>query len=131
MKTAYEYLSEKGPRPPFSPRVVYHKIGDLLTYFSEDVPCHAERVDELLTAFWSDEDKRLVGCKIKGFMGLVDRIKTDFEIEIDHDDQFDLNYILSFIAPKEPSLHARFDTYRSIKQLPGDKIIPKRDLASC
>ena len=44
----------------------YSRDGDCVFCHIEDVPYHAERVDELLTVYLAEDDRRLVGAQIKG-----------------------------------------------------------------
>jgi len=44
----------------------YSRDGDCVFCHVEDVPYVAERVDELLTVYLAEDDRRLVGAQIKG-----------------------------------------------------------------
>jgi hypothetical protein len=45
---------------------VYIPEGDCVTFYMDDTPCHAVRLNELATVYVSDsEPDRLVGCQIK------------------------------------------------------------------
>jgi hypothetical protein len=69
-----DYLKDRQPKE-FVSRPLYFKEGDFVSYFLEDCPYLAERVDELLTVYRAMDDKgRLVGCKIKGVRKLQQRM---------------------------------------------------------
>lgn len=51
---------------PSRPGCYYSKDGDCVFCHVEDVSYTAERVDELLTVYLADDDRRLVGAQIKG-----------------------------------------------------------------
>lgn len=51
---------------PTRPGCFYSKDGDCVFCHIEDVPYFAERVDELLTVYLAEDDRRLVGAQIKG-----------------------------------------------------------------
>lgn len=52
----------------------YSPDGDFLTLHLEDVDYFAQRVDDLLTVYLADDNKRLVGCKIKGVRRILDTL---------------------------------------------------------
>jgi len=70
-----EYV-EKHPAQGFSPIPHYFPDGDFLSFYFLEDECYAERVDGLLTAYYSIKTGALVGCKIKGVRHLLDRLGT-------------------------------------------------------
>jgi hypothetical protein len=50
---------------PPRPGCFYSRDGDCVFCHVEDVPYHADRVDELLTVYLAEDDGRLVGAQIK------------------------------------------------------------------
>lgn len=52
------------------------------TYYFRDDPCYAERVDDILTVFFSFETKELVGCKVKGVKHIL-QTAGDFGVSLD------------------------------------------------
>lgn len=63
-------------------RPVYVPDGDCLVYYASDEPCHAHRVDTLVTVYLSDSDpERIVGCQIKGVEKVLRRFGS-FGVEI-------------------------------------------------
>jgi hypothetical protein len=65
-----EYI-EKNPADGFSPVPHYFPDGDFVSFYFLEDECYAERVDELLTAYYSIDSGALVGCKIKGVRRLL------------------------------------------------------------
>lgn len=55
----------------FVSRPHYFGHGDFVTYYMEDEPCRAHRVDDLLTVYLSKKSDKLIGCKIKGVRRLL------------------------------------------------------------
>jgi hypothetical protein len=64
------YLSERKCKR-FVARPHYFHDGDFVTYYMEDEPCIAQRVDDLLTVYLSKKTDKLIGCKIKGVRRLL------------------------------------------------------------
>ena len=65
-----QYLAEH-PCKGFRPVPHYFPAGDYVTFYAKPERCFAERVDDLLTVFLSDETGEMVGCKIKGVKHLL------------------------------------------------------------
>lgn len=75
---------------PLTPMPHYLLEGDQLTlFFREDLP-YAERVDDLLTVYFSDETDELVGCKIKGVSLLVQNVVSIVGVQ---DDNIDITFL--------------------------------------
>ena len=53
-----------------SPGGWYSREGDCVFFYNEDVPHHRDRVDDLLTVYRADEDKRIIGVQVKGIRKL-------------------------------------------------------------
>jgi len=53
----------------FESRPVYSRDGDFLTLFLKDEDYYAERIDDLLTVYYSTQSDELIGCKVKGVQG--------------------------------------------------------------
>jgi hypothetical protein len=80
--TLKDYLEEHLPKG-FNSRPLYFKEGDFVSYFIEDRPYFAERVDELLTIYRAmDDHEHIVGCKIKGISHLVERLGS-FGVQVE------------------------------------------------
>jgi hypothetical protein len=59
-------------KPAFTPYARYCRESDCLEIFIGGDDAHAERVDDILTVYWSeDQDDALMGCEIKGVRALV------------------------------------------------------------
>ena len=65
-----EYLAEH-PCKAFRAVPHYFPAGDYVTFYAKDERCIAERVDDLLTVFLSNQTGEMVGCKIKGIKHLL------------------------------------------------------------
>ena len=50
----------------------YSEAGDCIFYHLEDVGYYAERIDDIVTLYKSDDDKRIVGFQIKGIKALME-----------------------------------------------------------
>lgn len=59
----------------------YYIAGDYLTYFDSDEECYAFRVNDLLTIYTGIGSGKLVGCKIKGVMAVLRKVRG-MKIEI-------------------------------------------------
>ncbi len=68
-----EYI-EQHPSEGFSPVPHYFPDGDFLSFYFREDECYAQRIDELLTAYYSIATGELVGCKIKGVRRLLKQI---------------------------------------------------------
>jgi len=67
--TIEQYL-EGYTLPAFRPKPVYFVEGDYVIYLHEDVECHEDRIDSLVTIYRAAADGRLVGCKIKSVVAI-------------------------------------------------------------
>jgi|SRR5579864_6089877 len=70
-----EYLRGREP-DGFTRRPFYSRDGDTLTYYFESDEAYSQRVDDLLTVYKSKQTDKLVGCKIKGVIRLLERLKN-------------------------------------------------------
>lgn len=69
----------------FSPTAFYHPQGDSIEFFAAPDVFYAERVDDIVTVYYSEQTGEVVGSFIKGVKALCDRLtKTlpSFKIEI-------------------------------------------------
>lgn len=63
----------EGRSPTFKPYSRYCRESDCLEFFIGGDDARAERVDAILTVYWSEHDEdALTGCEIKGVRRLVD-----------------------------------------------------------
>ena len=71
---------------PFEPEAYYDPDGDCIEYIVKPDDFYAERVDDLLTVYYSEETKDIIGCLIKSVSELCKRLVKKlpgfaFEIE--------------------------------------------------
>jgi hypothetical protein len=63
--TLTDYLRQHPPKG-FRSSPVYFPTGDYLTYYLQDVPHVAERLDDVITLYLGRDARELVGFKVKG-----------------------------------------------------------------
>lgn len=51
---------------PFQPSAVYDEDGDCIEFLAKPDPIRAERVDDLVTVYYSQESGEVIGSLIKG-----------------------------------------------------------------
>lgn len=67
-----EYLDSHWNAPRSATgRPQYFKDGDYVSFFFKDDLCHAQRTNDHLTVYLSDDNGEIVGCKIKGVSQLL------------------------------------------------------------
>jgi hypothetical protein len=59
--------------PPFRPTAHYDPDGDCIEFLAAPDPFYGERVDDLLTVYYSQESRQIIGSLIKGVRGLLKR----------------------------------------------------------
>jgi hypothetical protein len=103
-----QYL-ESNPCKGFRPVPHYFPTGDYVTFYVKDERCHAERVDDLLTVFLSNENEELIGCKIKGVRHLLDAMGT-FGVVVQHEDvSLELFFVLGQFTARDPAQRRRYE----------------------
>lgn len=60
----------------FQPKPVYSADGDFISLFIRDSDCKAERIDDTVTIYKDVDSGELVGCKIKGYSTLLERLDS-------------------------------------------------------
>jgi len=73
------------PADQFEPTATYDPDGDCIEFLAKPDPFYAERVDDLVTVYYSQETNEVVGSLIKGVRGFceaIDRTMPGFKIEI-------------------------------------------------
>lgn len=83
------------PAEQFKPAATYDPDGDCIEFLVSPDSFYAERVDDLVTVYYSQETKEVIGSLIKGISKLRDAIlekMPGFRIEI-HDDRVRLEHI--------------------------------------
>jgi hypothetical protein len=63
---AKEVLKIGGLAQPFRPAAYYDRDGDCIEFIAKQEPFYAERVDDLVTVYYGQESKEVVGSLIKG-----------------------------------------------------------------
>ena len=71
------------PGAPFEPKATYIPEGDCLEFLASDDDYYAERVDGLLTVFYSRKTKEIIGSLIKGVKGFIAERCPGLMIEIE------------------------------------------------
>ncbi len=82
---AQEVLSLAQRSGPFQPLAVYDPDGDCIEFLAKPDPFYAERIDELVTVYYSQETGEIVGSLIKGVSRLCREILRQmpgFRIEV-------------------------------------------------
>jgi hypothetical protein len=75
MASLLEYLEQNRPAKEFRPVLQYIPDGDCLIFYFKPDAAYAERVDELLTVYRSEETEELTGCEIKGVQCILKRLE--------------------------------------------------------
>jgi hypothetical protein len=81
-KTLAEYLAEKPNCKGFNARPHYFQDGDFVSYYFREDPAFEERIDELLTIYFSMDTGEMVGCKIKGVRRILQEL-GNFSVTIE------------------------------------------------
>jgi hypothetical protein len=102
--TLKEYLEKKKPAKIFRPISQYIPEGDCLIFYFKPDSSYAERLDELLTVYRSEENGQITGCEIKGIKCIFKRL-GDFGL-LSQKKSIDVRiifggYRLSAIEPKQ------------------------------
>ncbi len=84
---ANRVISIAGELPKFVPQAIYDEDGDCIEFLMKPDAFRAERLDELVTVYWSQDTGDLIGSMIKGvskFYKELTKQMPGFQIEI-HD----------------------------------------------
>jgi hypothetical protein len=85
--------------PPFQPTTTYDADGDCIEFIVKPDPFYAERIDDLVTVYYSQETKEIIGSLIKGIAKLCRQLSEKmpaFKIEV-QDGPMKLEHLL-FLA---------------------------------
>ncbi|MCL2649054.1 MAG: hypothetical protein FWD61_18985 [Phycisphaerales bacterium] len=85
--------------PPFQPNATYDPDGDCIEFLAKPDTFYAERIDDLVTVYYSQDTNEVTGALIKGIKKLCRRMSEKipaFQIEI-QDGPIKLGYLF-FIA---------------------------------
>jgi hypothetical protein len=83
------------PAAQFVPTATYDSDGDCIEFLAKSDPFYAERVDDLVTVYYSQETGEVIGSLIKGVSAFCRRVlekMPGFKIEI-HDGRIKLVHI--------------------------------------
>lgn len=69
-KFAKEVMSQLGPQKEFSPSVYHSLEGDSIEFIGRPGAFYAERLDDLVTVYISEESGKVIGSLISGIRGL-------------------------------------------------------------
>jgi hypothetical protein len=76
-------LEAEKPANKFTPYCFLSKESDCLTVYFEGDPDYSERLSDHVTLYRSIATKELVGCRIKGISGIIERLPN--YIGVNHD----------------------------------------------
>lgn len=111
----------------FKPTATYDPDGDCIEFLASPDPFYAERIDDLVTVYYSQETGEVMGSLIKGvskFCRDVLRTMPGFSIEI-HDGPVSLQHIFlarmwsSQFGPEEMAAL----TYRKLIEVSGETVV--------
>ena len=112
------------PAEQFKPTVAYDPDGDCIEFLAGPDPFYAERVDDLVTVYYSQETGQVIGSLIKGvskFCSALSEKMPGFQVEI-QDRRVKLQHI--FLARLWSSRHALQDlptlTYKKLIAIAED-----------
>lgn len=83
------------PAEQFKPTAIYDPDGDCIEFLVSPDPFYAERVDDLVTVYYSQESKEVIGSLIKGvskFCRALLKQMPGFMVEI-HDGRVKLEHV--------------------------------------
>ncbi len=111
------------PAEQFEPTATYDPDGDCIEFLAKADPFYGERVDDLVTVYYSQETNELIGSLIKGvskFCAEVSAKMPGFEIEIRDSRVRLVNIYLARLwsAERDPRELATL-TYRKLIDLAG------------
>ncbi len=101
-----EYVKRESTKGDFEPHAFYSEDSDSLTFYFRDAPDYSERLHSRVTVFYSMEDNKLVGCRIKNVKRVLDDIGA-FPVHISHEDSEIAMLFLAFRGDVFDSEEAR------------------------
>lgn len=99
--------------PAFQPSATYDRDGDCIEFLVKPDPFYGERVDDLVTVYYSQESKEIIGSLIKGVHALLKK-HPGLNIDI-QDGRVRLVHLLraSYWNKQDPQ-HVESRTYRKL-----------------
>ena len=115
------------PADEFKPTAVYDADGDCIEFLAKPDPFYAERIDDLVTVYYSQESHDVIGSLIKGVSKFCNEMferLPGFQIEI-HDGPVSMHHIfLAKLWSEElDSEHIITLTYRKLIEVSKDTLI--------
>jgi hypothetical protein len=115
------------PAEQFKPTATYDPDGDCIEFLAKPDPFFAERVDDLVTVYYSQETGELIGSLIKGVSGFCRDILAKlpgFQIEI-LDPPVSLQHIFQARLWSSPSPRDELDTltYRKLIEISEEAVV--------
>jgi len=83
---AERVLALADPDKAFVPQAIHDKDGDCIEFLSKPDPFYGERIDDLLTVYYSQESDEVIGAIIKGVRRFCEKMFAQFpgfQIEIE------------------------------------------------
>jgi hypothetical protein len=115
------------PASEFKPTATYDRDGDCIEFLAKPDPFYAERIDDLVTVYYSQETDEVVGSFIKGVSKFCRELEgklPGFKIEI-HDGPVRLQHIFlarMWSARLDPQGLATL-TYRKLVEVSRDAFV--------
>lgn len=115
------------PSEQFRPTATYDPDGDCIEFLAKPDPFYAERVDDLVTVYYSQETGEVVGSLIKGvvrFCSEFSKKNPGFHIVIE-DGPFRLEHLFlarMWSAPQAPT-EIQTLTYRKLIEVAGQTVV--------
>jgi hypothetical protein len=78
-------MAQARPEGEFKPTATYDPDGDCIEFLVKPDPFYAERIDDLVTVYYSQESKEIIGSLIKGVSRFREKVlerMPGFQIEI-------------------------------------------------
>jgi hypothetical protein len=115
------------PAEEFKPTASYDRDGDCIEFLAKPDVFYAERIDDLVTVYYSQETDEVIGSLIKGVSQFCRELEghlPGFKIEI-HDGPVRLQHIFlarMWSAPLDPQGLATL-TYRKLIEVSRDAVV--------
>ena len=81
-------------------------------------PSYAQRIDSLLTVYLSLDEEKLVGCQIKGFGRIMERLKSFHVIIKNRDVQLTMLFLACRALAEDPG---PLPTYQNLAKEAGER----------
>jgi hypothetical protein len=112
-------LDQVDPSRPFKPQAYYDPDGDCIEFLVSDDPFYAERIDALVTVYYSCETQQIIGSLIKGVRKFIKRLTAEvpgFGIEI-KDGQIRLVHLFTARLWYQSTSSAHVLTYQKLRDV--------------